>query len=40
MLVDESEKEERLLQDEFRDVVMSVEMYLKPLLTQIDEFFL
>ena len=40
MLVDESEQEERQLQDEFRDVVMNVEMYLKPLLMHIDEVFL
>ncbi|XP_053406399.1 cilia- and flagella-associated protein 46-like [Mercenaria mercenaria] len=35
-LVDESEKEERHLQDEFRDLVMAIEMYLKPITAQFD----
>lgn len=35
-LADESEKEERQLQDEFRDLVMAIEMYLKPITAQFD----
>ncbi|XP_060585472.1 cilia- and flagella-associated protein 46-like isoform X2 [Ruditapes philippinarum] len=35
-LVDESEKEERHLQDEFRDLVMAIEMYLKPITAQFE----
>ncbi|XP_052228420.1 cilia- and flagella-associated protein 46-like isoform X3 [Dreissena polymorpha] len=35
-LIEDGEKEEHLLQDEFRDLVMSLEMYLKPLTQQLD----
>lgn len=36
VLVDESEKEERALQDEFRDLVLAMEAYLKPVTSQLE----
>ena len=38
-MLEESEREERHLQDEFRDLVMSLEMYLKPITQQIESVF-
>lgn len=38
-MIEESEREERHLQDEFRDLVMSLEMYLKPVTQQFESVF-